>query len=62
MKIAFLSDSICPYNKGGKETRSYELATQLAKRNYEVHFYTMKFWKGKEIIKKNGFLCKLNEN
>lgn len=62
MKIAFLSDSIYPYNKGGKETRSYELATQLAKRNYEVHFYTMKFWKGKDVIKKNGFyfhgICK----
>jgi len=62
MKIAFLSDSIYPFNKGGKETRSYELATQLAKRGNEVHFYTMKFWKGKDIIKKNGFyihgICK----
>jgi glycosyltransferase involved in cell wall biosynthesis len=62
MKIAFISDSIYPFNKGGKETRSYELATQLAKRKHEVHFYTMKFWKGKDIIKRNGFylhgICK----
>lgn len=70
MKIAFLSDSIYPYNKGGKETRSYEIATQLAKRGHDVHFYTMKFWKGKNVIKKDGFylhgICKeyelYNEN
>ena len=62
MKIAFLSDSIYPFNKGGKETRSYELASQLAKRGHEVHFYTMKFWKGNDTIKRKGFylhgLCK----
>lgn len=62
MKIALVSDSIYPYNKGGKETRSYELATQLYKRGHEVHFYTMKFWLGKDTIKKNGFylhgICK----
>ncbi len=61
MKIALVSDSIYPYNKGGKETRSYDLARQLSKDN-EVHFYTMKFWKGKDIIKKDGFyshkICK----
>ncbi|HDZ61452.1 MAG TPA: glycosyltransferase family 1 protein [Candidatus Pacearchaeota archaeon] len=62
MKLAFVSDSIYPYNKGGKETRSYELAVNLAKRGHEVHFYTMKFWKGKDVIKQNGFylhgICK----
>jgi len=61
MKIALVSDSIYPYNKGGKETRSYELASELTKDN-EVHFYTMKFWDGENIIKKNGFylhgICK----
>ncbi|MFH1307311.1 MAG: glycosyltransferase family 4 protein [archaeon] len=51
MKIALLSDSVYPFNKGGKETRSYELATNLAKRGYEVHFYTMKFWEGNNTIK-----------
>jgi L-malate glycosyltransferase len=62
MKIALISDSIYPFNKGGKETRSYELATQLVQKNHEVHFYTMKFWPGKDVIKKNGFylhgICK----
>ena len=52
MKIAFVSDIIYPYSKGGKEIRSYYLARELAKQGYDVHFYTMKFWKGKDIIKK----------
>lgn len=56
MKIAFVSDSIYPYNKGGKETRSYELAKNLSKdKKIKVHFYTMKFWEGKDVIKKEGF-------
>jgi len=63
MRIALVSDSIYPYNKGGKETRSYDLAKNLSKdNNNEVHFYTMKFWEGKDIIKKDGFylhgICK----
>jgi glycosyltransferase involved in cell wall biosynthesis len=62
MKIAFLSDVIYPYSKGGKETRSYEIAKRLSERGHEIHFYTMKFWKGKDIIKKDGFylngICK----
>jgi glycosyltransferase involved in cell wall biosynthesis len=53
MKISFLSDSVYPYNKGGKETRSYELAEQLAERGHEVNFYTMGFW-GNKPIKKLG--------
>ncbi len=55
MKIALVSDSIYPYNKGGKETRSYELAKNLTKKGHEVHFYTMKFWPGDKIIEKDGF-------
>ena len=62
MKIAFVSDSIYPYNKGGKETRSYDLAVKLAEKGHEVHFYTMKFWEGEDVIKKDGFylhgICK----
>jgi len=37
MKISFLSDTVYPYNKGGKETRSYELAQQLSKRGHEIY-------------------------
>ncbi len=54
MKIAMLSDTIYPYNKGGKETRSYQLVSELAKRGHDVHFYTMKFWEGDKILVKDG--------
>jgi glycosyltransferase involved in cell wall biosynthesis len=46
MIIAFVSDAIYPYNKGGKEKRLYEISTRLAKMNHEVHIYCMKWWEG----------------
>jgi glycosyltransferase involved in cell wall biosynthesis len=46
MKIAIVSDAIYPYNKGGKETRIFELSTRLAKAGNDVHIYTMKWWDG----------------
>lgn len=49
-----LSDSVYPYNKGGKETRSYQLVNELAKKGHDVHFYTMKFWKGSSVMVKDG--------
>lgn len=62
MKIALLSDSIYPYNKGGKETRSYQLVNELAKKGHDIHFYTMKFWSGENIIVKDNItyhgICK----
>jgi glycosyltransferase involved in cell wall biosynthesis len=45
-RIAFVSDSIMPYNKGGKEKRLYEISKRLVKRGREVHIYTMKWWDG----------------
>jgi glycosyltransferase involved in cell wall biosynthesis len=44
MKIAIVSDAIYPYNKGGKETRLFEISTRLVAMGYEVHIYTMKWW------------------
>jgi glycosyltransferase involved in cell wall biosynthesis len=44
VKIAFVSDAIYPYNKGGKEKRLYELSTRLAKLGHDVHIYTMHWW------------------
>lgn len=64
MKIAFISDSVYPFNKGGKETRSFELARNISnhKKINRVEFYTMKCWEGEKIIKKEGFyfhgICK----
>lgn len=44
-RLAFVSDAVYPFNKGGKEKRLYELTTRLVKRGYEVDVYTMKWWK-----------------
>lgn len=65
MKIVFVSDALYPYNKGGKEKRLYELSTRLATMGYDVHIYTMHWWKsGRESRVENGVtlhaLCKLH--
>jgi len=44
-KIVFVSDGIYPYMKGGKEKRLHEITTRLAAMGYEVHIYTMHWWK-----------------
>ena len=54
MKIAFVSDAIFPYNKGGKEKRLFDITTRLAKKGHDVRIYCMKWWEGPEIIKENG--------
>lgn len=56
MKIIFVSDAIYPYNKGGKEKRLYEISTRLAKYGHEVHIFTMKWWSGEKIIKKDNIV------
>jgi glycosyltransferase involved in cell wall biosynthesis len=45
-RIAFVSDAIMPYNKGGKEKRLYEISKRLVRKGREVHIYTMKWWDG----------------
>lgn len=44
MRIAFVSDSIPPYNTGGKETRIFELTRRLVEMGHEVHVFTMHWW------------------
>jgi len=43
-KIVFVSDSIYPYMKGGKEKRLHEITKRLATMGHEVHIYTMHWW------------------
>ncbi len=52
--IAFVSDAIYPYNKGGKETRLYEVSTRLAKQGFDIHIYCMKWWPGDANRIENG--------
>lgn len=44
-KIVFATDSIYPYFKGGKEKRLFEISRHLATMGYEVHIYTMHWWR-----------------
>src|SRR5437660_934446 len=53
-RIAFVCNAIYPYNKGGVEKRLYEITRRLVAKNQEVHVYTMKWWKGPNLIKKDG--------
>jgi glycosyltransferase involved in cell wall biosynthesis len=54
MKVAFVSDVIYPYVKGGVEKRVWELAVRLAHRGREVHLFGMKFWDGEDILIREG--------
>jgi glycosyltransferase involved in cell wall biosynthesis len=52
-RLAFVSDAVWPYNKGGKEKRLCDISTRLAK-DFDVHIYTMKWWKGENTITVDG--------
>jgi len=54
MKIAFISDAVYPYNKGGKEKRIFEVTTRLACKGYDIHIYCMKWWEGPKNKIENG--------
>ena len=60
MKIAFIYDCLYPYVKGGGEKRYYEIGKRLSrlavggKNEHEIHFFSMKFWQGEDIIFKNN--------
>jgi len=53
-RIAFVSDSIYPFNPGGKEKRLHEITTRLARLGFEVDIYTMKWWSGPSSIRIDG--------
>ena len=53
MKIAIIYDAIYPYVIGGGEKRIYEIGKRLSS-HHEIHLFGMKYWKGKNVIKKNS--------
>ena len=53
-RVAIITDSIYPYNKGGKEMRLYQITTRLAEQGADVHIYTMKWWDGPSHIVDQG--------
>ncbi len=56
LKIAFVSDGIYQFNKGGKEKRLYDITKRLAELGYEIHVYTMNWWgvKNGEVFTEDG--------
>lgn len=53
-RIAFVTDAIYPYHRGGKETRLHEIARRLVRDGREVHIYTMHWWDGPRTIVRDG--------
>jgi glycosyltransferase involved in cell wall biosynthesis len=54
MRIAFVTDVVYPYIKGGAEKRIYELSRRLAASGHEVHIFSVKWWEGPSVKKENG--------
>jgi len=61
MKIAYVTDVIYPFVKGGAEKRIYEVSKRLVADN-EVHVFGIKWWKGHDDIIVDGInihgICK----
>ena len=53
MKIAFVSDVVYPYIKGGAEKRFYEFSTRLSEGN-EVHVFSIQWWDGAPLLVRDG--------
>lgn len=54
-RIAFVSDTVWPYSKGGKEKRLHEITRRLVKDGRQVDVYTMQWWEGsKQIVNEDG--------
>ncbi len=44
--VALVTDAIFPYHVGGKEMRYWHVASGLVARGFEVHVFTMHWWRG----------------
>ncbi|OKY77904.1 MAG: Glycosyltransferase, AglL family [Candidatus Methanohalarchaeum thermophilum] len=54
MRIAYVSDVMYPWVKGGAEKRIWEIAKRIA-NNHDVHVFTMKWWeKDSDILNKEN--------
>ena len=53
MRIAYITDVVYPFVKGGAEKRIFEMGRRLAAQ-HEVHVFGMKWWKGAKDIEMDG--------
>ena len=49
LRVAFVTDGLYPYFKGGKEVRSHHLIRGVSAAGVEVDVYTMRWWDGRRI-------------
>lgn len=56
MRIAMVYDAVYPWVKGGGEKRIYELSKRLVMKGHEVHLFGVKWWRGSDIIEKDGMI------
>ncbi len=54
MRIAFVTDVVYPYIKGGAEKRIYELSRRLAASGHDVHIFSVKWWEGPSVKVEDG--------
>ena len=54
MNVAFISNVVYPFVKGGAEKRIHEIGTRLADRGHEVTIYGRHWWDGPEEIEYEG--------
>jgi glycosyltransferase involved in cell wall biosynthesis len=63
-RLAFVTDAVYPFNKGGKERRLHEIVKRLGGEGREIHIYTMKWWNGNKDIVVDGVhfhaICKFH--
>jgi glycosyltransferase involved in cell wall biosynthesis len=63
LRLAVVSDSVAPWNTGGKERRNHELLVRLAARGFAVDVYTMHWWDAPGPIERDGItyhpICRL---
>ncbi|MBU0649515.1 glycosyltransferase family 4 protein, partial [Patescibacteria group bacterium] len=56
MRIAFVTDVVYPYVKGGAEKRIWEVSKRLAGRGHTVSVYCMKYWAGEDVTERDGVI------
>jgi glycosyltransferase involved in cell wall biosynthesis len=54
MRVAYVSNVVFPFNKGGAEKRIHEIGTRLADRGHDVTVYGRHYWDGPSEITHEG--------
>jgi L-malate glycosyltransferase len=54
MKVGYVYDALYPYAKAGVEKRVFELSKRLSARGHDVHLFSMKYWSGPAVQKRDG--------